>query len=74
MTRWNCGYRVSDLAYQKYSLYHNNGDATFAYLERQRGLVQGRSPFGWGMRFIDYDNDGRKDLLVRNPSDGSRVP
>jgi hypothetical protein len=56
---------VSDLAYQKYSLYHNNGDGTFAYSTDSTGL--GSMTFlhsGWGMRFIDYDNDGWKDLLV----------
>jgi hypothetical protein len=56
---------VSDLAYQKYSLYHNNGDGTFAYSSDSTGL--GPMTFlhsGWGMRFIDYDNDGLKDLLV----------
>jgi hypothetical protein len=56
---------VSDLAYQKYSLYHNNGDGTFAYASDSTGL--GGMTFlhsGWGMRFLDYDNDGWKDLLV----------
>jgi enediyne biosynthesis protein E4 len=56
---------ISDLAYQKYSLYHNNGDGTFAYSSDSTGL--GPMTFlhsGWGMRFIDYDNDGWKDLLV----------
>lgn len=56
---------ISDLAYQKYSLYHNNGDGTFAYSTDGTGL--GSMTFlhsGWGMRFIDYDNDGWKDLLV----------
>ena len=56
---------VSDLAYQKYSLYQNNGDGTFAYSSDSTGL--GSMTFlhsGWGMRFIDYDNDGWKDLLV----------
>jgi hypothetical protein len=55
---------VSDLAYQKYSLYRNNGDGTFAYSSDSTGL--GSMTFlhsGWGMRFIDYDNDGWKDLL-----------
>ncbi len=56
---------VSDLAYQKYALYRNNGDGTFAYTSDTTGL--GSMTFlhsGWGMRFIDYDNDGWKDLLV----------
>jgi hypothetical protein len=56
---------VTDLAYQKYALYRNNGDSTFAYVSDTAGL--GAMTFlhsGWGMRFLDYDNDGRKDLLV----------
>jgi hypothetical protein len=56
---------VSDLAYQKYALYRNNGDGTFTYTTDTAGL--GRMTFlhsGWGMRLLDYDNDGRKDLLV----------
>ena len=56
---------VSDLAYQKYALYRNNGDGTFSYATDTAGL--GTMTFlhsGWGMRFLDYDNDGWKDLLV----------
>jgi hypothetical protein len=56
---------VSDLAYQKYALYRNNGDGTFSYTTDSGGL--GRMTFlhsGWGLRLLDYDNDGRKDLLV----------
>jgi enediyne biosynthesis protein E4 len=56
---------ISDLAYQKYALYRNNGDGTFAYTSDSAGL--GAMTFlhsGWGMRLFDYDNDGWKDLLV----------
>jgi hypothetical protein len=56
---------VTDLAYQKYALYRNNGDSTFAYVSDMAGL--GAMTFlhsGWGMRLLDYDNDGWKDLLV----------
>ena len=56
---------ISDLAYQKYALYRNNGDGTFAYTSDSAGL--GAMTFlhsGWGMRFLDYDNDGWKDLLI----------
>ena len=55
----------TDLAYQKYALYRNNGDSTFAYVSDTAGL--GAMTFlhsGWGMRLLDYDNDGWKDLLV----------
>jgi enediyne biosynthesis protein E4 len=56
---------VSDLAYQKYALYRNNGDGTFAYTSDSSGLG-GMTLLnsGWGLRFFDYDNDGWKDLLV----------
>jgi hypothetical protein len=56
---------VTDLAYQKYALYRNNGDGTFSYVTDTAGL--GTMTFlhsGWGMRFLDYDNDGWKDLLI----------
>ncbi len=56
---------VGDLAYQKYALYRNNGDGTFAYVSDSSGL--GGMTFlhsGWGLRFFDYDNDGWKDLLI----------
>ncbi len=56
---------IGDLGYQKYALYRNNGDGTFIYASDASGL--GAMTFlhsGWGLRFIDYDNDGWKDLLV----------
>ena len=56
---------VSDLAYQKYVLYRNNGDGTFDYATDKSGLG-GMTLLhsGWGIRLLDYDNDGWKDLLV----------
>ena len=56
---------ISDLAYQKYALYRNVGDGTFAYTTDSSGL--GSMTFlhsGWGLRLLDYDNDGWKDLFV----------
>jgi enediyne biosynthesis protein E4 len=56
---------VSDLAYQMYALYHNSGDGTFNYVTETSGLGSiSRFHSGWGLRFIDYDNDGWKDLLI----------
>ncbi|MBO0912319.1 MAG: CRTAC1 family protein [Acidobacteria bacterium] len=56
---------VTDLAYQKYALFRNNGDGTFAYATDSSGLgAMTLLNSGWGMRFLDYDNDGWKDLLV----------
>jgi hypothetical protein len=56
---------ITDLADQMYALYRNNGDGTFAYETHSSGL--GRITMthsGWGFRFLDYDNDGDKDLLI----------
>jgi enediyne biosynthesis protein E4 len=56
---------VDDLAYQKYALYHNNGDGTFIYATDSSGLgTMTLLHSGWGMRLLDYDNDGWKDLLI----------
>ena len=56
---------ITDLAYQKYALFHNNGDGTFTYATDTSGLgTMTLLHSGWGMRLIDYDNDGWKDLLV----------
>jgi hypothetical protein len=56
---------ASNLATQRYALYHAEGDGTFNYASNSSGL--GRMTLlssGWGLRFIDYDNDGWKDLLI----------
>ena len=61
---------ITDLANQMYALYRNNGDATFAYESYPSGL--GRMTMthsGWGVRFLDYDNDGWKDLLIAQGHD-----
>jgi enediyne biosynthesis protein E4 len=56
---------VSNLAFQKYALYRNNGDGTFAYTTDSSGLGEmTRLHSGWGLRLIDYDNDGWKDLFI----------
>jgi hypothetical protein len=56
---------ITDLANQKYSLYTNVGDGTFNYSTLSTGLG-GISLLhsGWGVRFMDYDNDGWKDLFI----------
>jgi hypothetical protein len=61
---------VDDLANQMYALYQNAGDGTFTYTTRTSGM--GRMSMlhsGWGLRFIDYDNDGWKDLLIAQGHD-----
>jgi hypothetical protein len=56
---------VTDLANQRYALYQNNGDGSFTYTSQTVGIGQMTlSHSGWGIRFLDYDNDGWKDLLI----------
>jgi enediyne biosynthesis protein E4 len=61
---------VTDLANQMYALYQNNGDGSFNYASYSSGLgPMTRMHSGWGIRFIDYDNDGWKDLLIAQGHD-----
>jgi enediyne biosynthesis protein E4 len=61
---------ITNLANQKYALYRNNGDGSFSYdsyISGIGGMTLLHS--GWGIHFLDYDNDGRKDLLVAQGHD-----
>ena len=61
---------VTDLASQMYAVYRNNGDGSFTYDSYPSGI--GRMTMkhsGWGVRFLDYDNDGWKDILVAQGHD-----
>jgi enediyne biosynthesis protein E4 len=56
---------ITDLSNERYSLYHNDGSDLFSYATTQTGI--GRISLylsGWGVHFMDYDNDGWKDLFV----------
>jgi enediyne biosynthesis protein E4 len=56
---------VTDLANQRYALYRNARDGTFDYATNSTGLgAITLLHSGWGARFIDYDNDGWKDLFI----------
>jgi hypothetical protein len=61
---------VTDLASQIYALYRNNGDGTFNYESYPSGIgLMSMKHSGWGVRFLDYDNDGWKDLLITQGHD-----
>jgi enediyne biosynthesis protein E4 len=65
---------ITDLGNQRYALYKNNGDGSFAYASFSSGLgniTQRLS--GWGIRFMDYDNDGWKDVMVAQGHDLDNV-
>lgn len=53
------------LSYQTYPLYRNNGDLSFNYVSKTTGVGQITLPHsGWGVRFVDVDNDGWRDIMV----------
>jgi hypothetical protein len=56
---------ITDLANQKYALYKNGGDGTFDYSTLTTGLgAISLLHSAWGVRFMDYDNDGWKDIFL----------
>jgi hypothetical protein len=65
---------VSDLANQKYALYQNNGDGSFTYSSNMSGVAASTLLHsGWGLAFLDYDNDGWKDLIVAQGHDMDNI-
>jgi enediyne biosynthesis protein E4 len=61
---------VTDLSGQKYALYHNNGNGNFTYATDSSSLGRmTQMDSGWGIRFVDYDNDGWKDLIIAQGHD-----
>ncbi|WP_348268136.1 CRTAC1 family protein [Edaphobacter sp. DSM 109919] len=48
-------------------LYRNDGDANFTDVSYQMGMAEPTIPFlGWGDAFLDFDNDGWKDIIIAN--------
>jgi len=48
------------------SLYHNQGGLVFEDETFQAGLGKNTRFLGWGVSFLDFDNDGWTDILVTN--------
>ena len=45
-------------------LYRNNGDGTFTDVTAKAGLKTSRDEWSTGCSFVDYDRDGKADILV----------
>ena len=48
------------------TLYRNDGKAFFADVTIRAGLAVATRFLGWGIGFLDFDNDGWKDILIAN--------
>jgi enediyne biosynthesis protein E4 len=56
---------VTTLAGQQYALYKNHRDTTFTYVSDSAGIAKMTvSHSGMGILFVDYDNDGWKDVAA----------
>lgn len=56
---------ITDLARQNYALYRNDGHGLFSYRSMQTGVTALTNlNSGWGVGFVDFDNDGWKDLFA----------
>ena len=58
---------VSNIDEEIFSLYRNNHDGIFDDQAMRLGVgMATRWMSGWGMKFLDYDNDGNLDLFLVN--------
>jgi hypothetical protein len=56
---------VTDLSNERYRLFRHNGDGSFRDVTSAAGVGGVTLPFsGWSTRFLDFDNDGWKDIFV----------
>jgi enediyne biosynthesis protein E4 len=56
---------VTTLSLERYALFRATGSGRFQYASHATGV--GRATLqnsGWGTKFVDFDNDGRRDLFV----------
>jgi enediyne biosynthesis protein E4 len=58
---------VTNLTREGAALFRNKGHAEFTDATMEFGLYQPTFPYtGFGVRWFDYDNDGRPDLFITN--------
>jgi hypothetical protein len=58
---------VANIDHEMFSLYKNNRGNLFTDVAPEHGVADAtRLLSGWGVKFFDFDNDGRVDLLLAN--------
>jgi hypothetical protein len=57
---------VTNFQHEVYALFHNLGRGMFSEEGALSGLTPTQPYVGWGVGFIDFDNDGDKDLFFAN--------
>jgi hypothetical protein len=58
---------VANVDQEMFSLYRNNGDESFSDTAHVHGIAEAtRLLSGWGLKFMDFDLDGKVDLLLAN--------
>ncbi|MEJ7605760.1 MAG: CRTAC1 family protein [Bryobacteraceae bacterium] len=58
---------VANVDQEMFSLYKNNKNETYSDVSHRYNVAQPtRLLSGWGLKFFDYDNDGRPDLILAN--------
>lgn len=60
-------FHITNFSDDSNTLYRNDGEGNFTDITFQAGLGEATIPFlGWGTSFLDFDNDGWKDVIVGN--------
>jgi hypothetical protein len=58
---------VANIDMERFAIYQNNHDETFDDQAAPTGIgMATRLMSGWGLKFLDYDNDGFLDLFLAN--------
>ena len=58
---------VANIDMERFAIYQNNHDETFDDQAAATGIgMATRLMSGWGLKFLDYDNDGYLDLFLAN--------